>query len=104
MGVIQKTLKGEDGVVHGAEIKVVTKSVKTSLLRRPLTKLWPLEVRSTFTDFNETRNDGQLKTSEEKEKENNAATRPRRRQAAIQGEHIRRIVNSDELRVESDEP
>ena len=36
MGVIQRTLRGEDGVVRGAEIKIVTKSGETSLLRRPV--------------------------------------------------------------------
>ena len=103
MGVIQRTLKGEDGVVCGTEIKVVTKSGKTSLLiRRPVTKPCPLEVRSTFTDSNETRNDGKMKTSGEKENENNVAIRPPRRQTAIQGELIRRTVNSDELRGECD--
>ena len=103
MGVIQRTLRGEDGVVRGAEIKVVTKSGKMSLLRRPVTKLCPLELRSTFTDSNGTRNDNKLKTFEDKERENNVATRPPRRQAAVQGELIRRIVNSDELRGECDE-
>ena len=32
MGIIQKTLRGEDGVARGAEIKVVIKSGKTSVL------------------------------------------------------------------------
>ena len=66
-------------------------------------KLCPLEVRSTFTDSNETQDDDKLKTSKERGRENNAATRPPRRQAAIQGELVRRIVNLDELRGECDE-
>ena len=73
----------------------MTKSGKTSLLRRPVTKLCPLEIRR---DSKEIQNDGKLKISEEKQKENNAAARPPRRQGAIQGELIKRIVNSDELR------
>ena len=53
-----------------------TKSGKMSLLWRLVMKLCPLEVRSIFTDSNETQDDDKLKTSEERGRENNAATRP----------------------------
>ena len=62
MGVIQKTLEVEDGVVLGAEIRSSNKECKMSLLQRPVMKLCQLEVTNTFTDSNETRNDGKLKT------------------------------------------
>ena len=50
-------------------------------------KLSQLEVTNTFTDSNETGNDSKLKTSDEKETESNAATRP-----------PRGLINLDELR------
>ena len=45
MGLVEQLLRSQDGVIRGAEVKVVTRNGKTSHLRRPVTKLCPLEVR-----------------------------------------------------------
>ena len=72
---------------------------KTSRLRRPVTKLRPLEVRRSFPSSNTTKDD----SSDSKKNRKVTQKRPPLRLAAIQGELIRRVVNSGELRRECDE-
>lgn len=45
MGIIVELIKGRDGQVRGAKMKMFTKG-KTNYLNRPLQKLYPLEVRN----------------------------------------------------------
>ena len=46
MAVIEKLVKGKDGVIRGADIRVITKGRQTRM-SRPVQKLYPIEVRST---------------------------------------------------------
>ena len=94
MRLVEQLLRSQDGVIRGAEVKVVTRNGKTNRLRRPVTKLCPLEVRRSFPSSNTTKYD----FSDSEENRKLTQKRPPRRQVAIQGELIRRIVNSDELR------
>ena len=41
---IQKTIKGRDGQIRGAEVKVVKRDRQQDLLRRPIQLLYPLKV------------------------------------------------------------
>ena len=79
MELVQQLLRSQDGVIRGAEVKVVTRNGKTSRLRRPVTKLCPLEVRRSFPSSNTTKDD--FSDSEENRKA--TQNRPPRRQAAI---------------------
>ena len=45
LGVVQKTLKGKDGIIRRAVVRIKEGS-KVSFLRRPIQRLYPLEVRS----------------------------------------------------------
>ena len=45
LGLIEQLFKGPDGVARGALVKLTTKDGKQSLLRRPIQRLYPLEVR-----------------------------------------------------------
>lgn len=44
-GVVESLVKGKDGVVRGARVRIVTKG-KPIHLSRPVQKLYPLEIRS----------------------------------------------------------
>ena len=46
VGVIEELLPGRDGLVRGATLRVVSKG-RTSRMRRPLQRLYPLEVESS---------------------------------------------------------
>ncbi len=50
MGVVKSLVTGKDGVVRGAEVRVITKG-KPVHLSRPVQKLYPLEVRSEGRDI-----------------------------------------------------
>ena len=96
LGKVEWLYEGNDGVVRGAELKVVSRTGKTTRSRCPVSKLYPLEVRSTSTSSDIDRRcdsqRGQLKVE-----------RPPRHKAAIDGELIRRLVNSEELKGECNE-
>ena len=49
LGKVEWLYEGNDGVVRGAELKAVSRTGRTTRLRRPDSKLYPLEVRSTST-------------------------------------------------------
>ena len=53
MGVVKSLVTGKDGVVRGAEVRVITKG-KPVHLSRPVQKLYPLEVRSEGEGHRET--------------------------------------------------
>ena len=46
MGRVERLLQGRDGVVCAAEVQTLDKSKRIVLLKRPLKKLYPLEVRA----------------------------------------------------------
>ena len=46
LGVVEKTLKGKDGIIRGAVVRIKEGSKVSSFLRRPIQRLYPLEVRS----------------------------------------------------------
>ena len=62
MGVVQQLIKGKDGIVRGAEVRICSKG-KKDVLRRPLQKLVPLERNEKGAD------DGKVGKSEESVKE-----------------------------------
>ena len=46
---VELLYEGNDGIVRGAEQKAVSQTGRTTRLRCPVSKLYPLEVRSTST-------------------------------------------------------
>ena len=44
LGLVEKLLKGQDGVARGALVKLAPKNGKSSFLRCPIQRLYPLEV------------------------------------------------------------
>lgn len=50
LGIIEKTLKGRDKEVRGAVVRVGSGSQPSSFLRRPIQRLYPLEVRSVASN------------------------------------------------------
>ena len=51
--VVEKLVKGKDGIVRGEEVRVITKRHHMRMAR-PLQKLYPAEVRSADTEPKET--------------------------------------------------
>ena len=49
MGKIIKLLPGKDGITRAAEVKTVTPSKDSIIVKRPIQKLFPIEVRSNET-------------------------------------------------------
>ena len=45
LGVVESLVTGKDGIVRGAQVRVITKG-KPVHLSRPVQKLYPLEIRS----------------------------------------------------------
>ena len=89
LGKVLEVCPGNDGLVRGVTIEVASSNGKRKRLRRPLQKLFPLEVRETGVADGEEPARPIACTSE----------RPRR-QAAIEGEMRRRQVDQclDELK------
>ena len=49
LGKVEQLYEWIDGVVRGAELKVVSRTGRTTRLRCSVSKLYPLEVMSTLT-------------------------------------------------------
>ena len=49
LGKVEQLYEGNDRIVRGAELKVVSQTGRTTRLHRPVSKLYPLEVGSTST-------------------------------------------------------
>ena len=49
LGKVERLYEGNDGVVRGAYLKAVSRTGRTTRLRHPVSKLYPLEVRTTST-------------------------------------------------------
>ena len=83
---------GNDGFVHGATVEVASETGKCKRLRRPVQKLFPLEV-------------GEASVTEKEEPARPVICSPerRRRRAAIEGEARRRQVDQYLDTVEDDD-
>ena len=90
LGKVLDVYPGNDGLIRGATIEVASSNGKRKRLRRPLQKLFPLQVRETSV------------AEEEEPARPIACTLERpKRQAAIEGEMRTRQVDQclDELRL-----
>ena len=45
LGLVKELIRGRDGIVRGASVRLGSKDARHSLLRRPIQRLYPLEVR-----------------------------------------------------------
>ena len=56
LGKVETIIQGKDKNVQGATVKVVSRNGKLTVMNRPLSKLYPVEVRDecpkVVTDFN----------------------------------------------------
>ena len=71
--------------MRSAKLKVVTKAGKPTALRRPVQRLFPLEVRA--------KNTPEQDDSTEQLEEPIAPSRPPRRRAAINADVVRRLIH-----------
>ena len=46
LGKVEKLIEGNDGKVRSAEIRIAHKGKKSTFLKRPVQRLYPLDVRS----------------------------------------------------------
>ena len=60
MSRILRLVKGPDGQVRGAQLKVLLKAGKQTTLFRPLQKFIPFEIGENRSDDEDTANEGQL--------------------------------------------
>ena len=68
LGVVEKTLRGKDGVIRGAVVRIKEGSNVSSFMRRPIQRLYPLEVRprkDTSIDRDTELMEGSTRTLEE---------------------------------------
>ena len=89
LGKVVDVYPGNDGLIRGATIEVASNHGTRKRLRRPLQKLFPLEVRETS-----------VADGEEPARSIACTPQRQRRQAAIEGEMRRRQVDQclDELK------
>ena len=88
MGKVERILTSKDGQSRGAEVRVQKKGSKgTSLLRRPLQLLYPLEVSCSA---NAETCQEQVPELEEPSPQGQVTGRRERRRAAVEGERLRR--------------
>ncbi|CAB4041514.1 Hypothetical predicted protein [Paramuricea clavata] len=96
IGRVLQLVKGRDGLVRGAKLKVLSKGGAQSSVHRPLQKLIPFEIVQDDVDKHEgddnDRNAEQHNTTETESRadERKGSRRPTRK-AAIDGENLRRI-------------
>jgi hypothetical protein len=97
IGRVLQHVKGRDGLVRGAKLKVLAKGGTQSSVYRPLQKMIPFEIVENDVNVDEEISDSDKNTEQnntpEIELTANEATRSRRstRKAAIEGENLRRI-------------
>ena len=80
IGRVQNLLKGNDGYARGAEVRVGEKGKKSLLLRRPVQRLYPLEVQDT-------------KTVNRDVKAEEIDCKPPKRRAAVEGDEKRKLID-----------
>jgi len=90
---VKQLIVGIDNAVRGAEIDVLAKNNTLSTIRRPLQNLIPLEVTTTNENIEDITDPSTIEVSD-----NNTSQPVRqRRNAAVTGELIRRMVENEEM-------
>jgi len=103
---IEKLIKGSDGHVRGAVIRLPTKGNRTNLLRRPLNCLYPLEIDHITYDKEERNNvtkhvqDDSTHTADEEspvstQDDDSNKTRPIRKAAVRANNFIKSVMEMD---------
>ena len=85
---MQELIKGKDGHVRNAKVKILNNSGKPVLLTRSISHLIPLEVHSMLNSTSSKKKQSVVSDVEKRETDNSGG-RPRRTAAAI-GELLRR--------------
>ena len=75
VAVVERLIKGKDGVVRGAMVKMIEKG-RTKFLNRPVQRLYPLEIRSDKSDVD---GDAETRSCQNSDRPH----RPARRAAAL---------------------
>ena len=88
LAVVQELIKGKDGHVRSAKVKVLNNSGKPVLLTRSISHLIPLEVHSTLNSTSCKKKQSVVSDVEKRETDNSGG-RPRRTTATT-GELLRR--------------
>ena len=103
---MKQRYESNDGVVRGAELKVISRTGRSTTLRRPISKLYPLECTDTAAvreHSNVLEPLFERRDISSRDLKQPTTKHPPRRRATIDGELVRRLVNSEELRGECDE-
>ena len=97
MGRVLQLVKGRDGKVRGAKLKVLSKAWKPSSVHRPVQRLIPFEIqeKSVVNDENEVNTEEDSVNEEEilpeiEVQDAVSSARPRRK-AAVEGQAMRRV-------------
>ena len=97
LGKIESVIPGNDGEIRAAVVKVKSKKGRTTLLKRPVQKLFPLELfseRNRQNDEPDPENDDEQlpEMNVEPVRANVSRNRPRRA-AALDADYIRRLID-----------
>ncbi len=99
LGKIESVIPGNDGKIRAAVVKTRSKKGRTTLLKRPVQKLFPLELFSERSEQVEERDQGnnvepfrEGESDVEPTRENVSRDRPRRA-AALDADYIRRLID-----------
>ena len=90
LAVVQELIKGKDGHVRNAKVRILNNSGKPVLLTRSISHLIPLEVHSTLNSTSCKKKQSVVSDVEKKETDKSGG-RPRRTAATI-GELLRREI------------
>ena len=90
LACVKSLIYGSDGHTRGAILTVISPGEKRITLKRPLQRLYPLEVKTV--SHNHTENDNESNDSLEKPEEEQTVGRPRRAAAIEAREQLKAIA------------
>ena len=85
---VQDLLKGNDGYARSAVVRVGEKGKKSLLLRRPVQRLYPLEVQDTKTVNRDVKPEGKTDVKAEE-----IDCKPPKRRAAVEADEKRNLID-----------
>ena len=89
LGRITEVHRSTDGTMHGVTLKVITKSGKVHKLRRPVHKIFSLEVLDKSVQTTQVKSD-----SQEPEVKSEAKEHPPKRVATQNADFFRRLIHN----------
>ena len=97
LGRVKKLIKGRDGATRGAVVQTCSSKGARSILKRPVQKLYPLEVSGREGQGTPELGDAQTTVAEEDDAALETTTRPRRAAAQRAEEQRRLLIRQDRV-------